>query len=169
MNQILTKGYYDISDSENAFILEENKKIERKEVPLSETRTRRTRTESKLDDYDYVIENETKNDEIDMFKDENNYYTCFYCSDIKPIQYPSSMIKHIKAKTHKESVEKFNNKYSNFILLSMFPNMIIGDYKINYISYFSAYMGNRNKKIVINKEIKIDNWIIYHDENIQNT
>jgi hypothetical protein len=63
------------------------------------------------------------------------------------------------------------NKYSNFILMSMIPNMIIGDINVNYFSYYSAFMGNRNKRIIINDNMnkKIDEWISCFDENIENT
>ncbi len=48
-----------------------------------------------------------------------------------------------------------NNKYSNFILMTMIPNVIITD--INYYIYMATLIGNKNKKI------------IYLDENIGNT
>jgi hypothetical protein len=47
------------------------------------------------------------------------------------------------------------NKYTNFIIMSIIPNIIISDN--NYLSRFAAFIGNKNKKI-----------INYIDENIQN-
>jgi len=48
-----------------------------------------------------------------------------------------------------------NNKYSNFILMTMIPNMIIRNDK-NYFAVMAGLMGNRNKNIS------------YFDENIEN-
>jgi hypothetical protein len=131
------------------------------------------------------------NDIMNYFRDyELNNYVCIY---LKKDNYRKDYYKTVFEKYFKEKKliifkddeddnniditdEKIvyeltdKNKYSTFILMSMIPNMILGDINANYFSYYSAFMGNKNKKVVINKMgYKIDEWISYIDENIENT
>ena len=184
-------SYKDIIDDNNIYITYTDKDELKLEDINDNTRKILSILLSSNELYNKFVYNKI-NEIMNYFNDYNiNNYVCIYINKDKyDINYYKNVYNNYfkmnkliiftddidescinKNEINKEQIiiEMNNNKYSNFILLSMFPNMIIGDYKINYISYFSAYMGNRNKKIVINKEIKIDNWIIYHDENIQNT